>query len=145
MTIIKEMQAAQTYAAEQVVMKHLQDQGLIQNLKPAFDEEKFHAHVRKLFIKPIDQMGRAVHAVMGVSGEAGELIDALKKAWIYGKDLDHQNLIEECGDCMFYLAALLDQFGYTMSDAAEANYIKLSKRYPQGYTDRAAQDRADKA
>lgn len=109
-----------------------------------FNEVKFHAHVRRLFIKPDDQLGRALHAAVGASGEAGELLDAIKKTWIYGKPLDHENLIEEVGDCMFYLAALLDQYGYTLGQAADANYAKLAKRYPVGYTDSAAIERADK-
>lgn len=120
---------------------------MTQNLTPksSFDQEKFHTHVRKLFVKPDDQIGRAVHAAMGISGEAGELIDAVKKSWIYNKELDLDNIIEECGDCLFYIAALLNQYGFKLSDAADHNYKKLAKRYPQGYTDQAAQDRADKA
>lgn len=114
-------------------------------LQGDFDEERFHTHVRRLFVKPADQMGRTLHAAVGVAGEAGELLDMVKKSWIYGKDFDHENLIEECGDLLFYIAAALDQHGYTLSDAAKANYAKLEKRYPVGYTDQAAQERADKA
>lgn len=110
-----------------------------------FDEVQFHAHVRRLFVKPETVQGRALHAAVGVAGEAGELLDAIKKNWIYGKPLDLENVIEECGDLMFYVAALLDQYGFTFADAANANYAKLAKRYPEGYTDAAAQARADKA
>ncbi len=67
-----------------------------------FDEQKFHAHVRRLFIKPSDTLGRALHAAVGVSGEAGELLDAIKKTWIYEEPLDLENIIEECGDSLFY-------------------------------------------
>jgi hypothetical protein len=35
-----------------------------------------------------------LHCVVGISGEAGELLDAVKKTWVYGKALDHDNLIE---------------------------------------------------
>lgn len=114
-------------------------------MKNQFDEVKFHNHVRALFIKPADVMGKTLHAAVGIAGEAGEILDCVKKTWIYGKELDVVNLVEEAGDVMFYLAALLDQQGYTLGQAAEMNYTKLAKRYPQGYTDQAAQERADKA
>jgi NTP pyrophosphatase (non-canonical NTP hydrolase) len=109
-----------------------------------FDQQKFATHVSRLFIKPHDSIGRMVHASMGVSGEAGELLDAIKKTWIYGKQLDRENILEECGDALFYIQALLTENGFTMGDAAEHNYAKLAKRYPAGYTDQAAQVRADK-
>ena len=41
---------------------------------------------------------RTEHAVMGIVTEEGELMDQLKKAKIYRKDLDKVNLIEEIGD-----------------------------------------------
>lgn len=39
-----------------------------------------------------------LHMAVGVSGEAGELLDAIKKATIYNKPLDVENMIEELGD-----------------------------------------------
>jgi NTP pyrophosphatase (non-canonical NTP hydrolase) len=106
--------------------------------------EEFTHHVSRLFIKPEDHMGLMVHASMGIAGEAGEVVDAIKKAWIYGKELDRENILEECGDLMFYITALLTETGYTLEEAMQANMAKLAKRYPQGYTDKAAIDRADK-
>ena len=109
-----------------------------------FATNEFAEHVARLFIKPTDTNGRMVHAAMGVSGEAGELIDAIKKTWIYGKPLDRENVLEEAGDLLFYLQALLTECGYTLDDAMTANVAKLAKRYPRGYTDAAAIARADK-
>lgn len=34
----------------------------------------------------------------GVSGEAGELLDAVKKSVVYKKPLDRENVVEELGD-----------------------------------------------
>lgn len=106
--------------------------------------EIFTNHVNRLFIKPDEKMGLMVHASMGIAGEAGEVIDAVKKTWIYGKPLDRENILEECGDLLFYISALLTQTGYTLDDAMNANMDKLKKRYPEGYTDEAAIARADK-
>ena len=85
------------------------------------------------------------HAVMGVAGEAGELIDAIKKHTIYGKPLDRENIIEELGDLRFYIQAMQNVLGISESDILQHNTNKLAKRY-RGlkYTDQAAIDRADK-
>lgn len=107
--------------------------------------ERFEANCDRLFVKPADHVGKLVHAAMGVAGEGGELLDAVKKHWVYGKELDRENILEECGDAMFYIAVLLKHCGYTLEQAMQHNMAKLNKRYPEGYTDRAAQDRADKA
>src|SRR5437764_1204166 len=48
-----------------------------------------------------------LHAILGISGEAGELVDAFKKELIYGKTLDIENLKEEAGDILWYMALLL--------------------------------------
>lgn len=85
-----------------------------------------------------------VHAALGVTGEAGELADAIKKHWAYGKPLDVENVREEAGDMLFYLFLLLDECGITLESVLRANTAKLAKRYPSGYSNAAAQLRADK-
>jgi NTP pyrophosphatase (non-canonical NTP hydrolase) len=86
-----------------------------------------------------------LHAAVGVAGEAGELLDAIKRTWVYNEPLDGENVLEECGDVLFYIQAQLNVTGLTLHDAIEHNVAKLHKRYPDGYTDAAAQARADKA
>jgi NTP pyrophosphatase (non-canonical NTP hydrolase) len=86
-----------------------------------------------------------LHAALGVCGEAGELADAIKKEVIYNKPLDRENLVEELGDLRFYIQAVQNVYGITEQEVLQANANKLAKRY-QGlaYSDRAAQNRADK-
>lgn len=87
-----------------------------------------------------------LHMAVGVSGEAGELLDAVKKASIYVKDLDINNVIEELGDLEFYMEGLRAALGITREECLAANIDKLSKRYHQGsYSNAQAQQRADKA
>lgn len=105
---------------------------------------EFALHVKKLFVKPAEGIERSLHAAVGIAGESGEILDAIKKTWIYNKPLDRENVLEECGDLLFYLQALLAHNGFTMQDARDHNIAKLAKRYPEGYTDKAAQERADK-
>lgn len=86
-----------------------------------------------------------LHMAVGISGESGELLDAIKKATIYRKPLDHANVIEELGDLEFYMEGLRQRLGISREETLEANFNKLSVRYGKGtYSDQQAQDRADK-
>lgn len=85
-----------------------------------------------------------LHMAVGISGESGELLDAIKKAVIYNKVLDIDNVIEELGDLEFYMEGLRQRLGITRRQTIQANADKLGKRYEEGYSDKAAQERADK-
>lgn len=88
---------------------------------------------------------KLIHALMGICGEAGELMDAIKKAAVYRKPLDRENVVEELGDLEFYMQDLRATLGITREETLEHNIAKLSKRYAGlNYSDKAAQDRADK-
>lgn len=85
-----------------------------------------------------------LHAILGISGEAGELVDGFKKHLIYNKPLDVENLKEEAGDILWYMALLLRTIDTTFEEVMAANIVKLQKRYPEKYTDADAIARADK-
>lgn len=85
-----------------------------------------------------------LHAAVGISGEAGELLDQIKKYVIYNKPLDLENVIEELGDLEFYMEDLRQRVGLTRKMCLDRNEAKLKKRYPEGFTDSAARFRADK-
>jgi len=85
-----------------------------------------------------------IHAAIGVAGEAGEIIDAVKKHWVYNQPLNEENLYEEMGDIIFYLQKICNIQGWTFKDLMISNTEKLLKRYPTGYSDEAARVRADK-
>ena len=85
-----------------------------------------------------------LHMAIGISGEAGELLDAVKKATIYRKQLDIANIVEECGDLLFYIAGMLDSIGVDIESAIAANTSKLSIRYGKSYSDESAIARLDK-
>lgn len=87
---------------------------------------------------------RLIHAGIGMSGEAGEVLDTLKKSMMYGQPIDAVNLKEECGDILWYMAIMLDQIDSSFEEVMEQNVIKLRKRYPAGFTEKDAIARADK-
>ena len=86
-----------------------------------------------------------LHCAVGIAGEAGELLDAIKKTWVYGKPLDVANAIEELGDLAWYMEALRGLLGVTRDEVIAANVAKLEVRYPVAYSDELALARLDKA
>lgn len=73
------------------------------------------------------------NAAYGLNGEAGEVIDLLKKHEFQGHDLSDEKLIDECGDVLWYCALLADALGFTLEQVMNRNIDKLRKRYPDGF------------
>lgn len=111
---------------------------------PAREVVRYDQFVRQLFKADTEKV-MALHAALGVCGEAGELGDAIKKQYIYGKHPDVENIIEELGDLEFYCQQVRIHYGISRVTVLQANADKLSKRYVGlKYTDAAAITRADK-
>lgn len=101
--------------------------------------------VESLFKDMGSKAANIMHAGAGLAGEGGEVLDAAKKSWVYGKDVDVENILEELGDVRFYMQAMMNIFGWDMNDIECANRNKLAKRYPTGvYNNQHAQERLDK-
>ncbi len=92
------------------------------------------------------EQANLLHVGVGVSTEANELLDAIKKHTIYQKPLDVENVKEELGDLLFYMSNLMQSVGLSFEEVLQHNVDKLSVRYPSGkYSNAQAQERADKA
>jgi NTP pyrophosphatase (non-canonical NTP hydrolase) len=74
-----------------------------------------------------------LNGVMGLCGEAGECIDVVKKHLFQGHGLDAAKIIDEAGDCLWYLAVLASALDISLAEIAEGNINKLKKRYPDGF------------
>ena len=74
-----------------------------------------------------------LNGAMGLNGEAGEVIDILKKYMFQGHKLDTEHIAKELGDCLWYIAVCAKGTGYTLDEIAEMNKEKLRKRYPDGF------------
>jgi hypothetical protein len=79
-------------------------------------------------------MSRLLHGAFGACTETGELQDMIKKFLMYGKPFDRTNVLEECGDVLWYLAIALDACGYKMAECMQRNIEKLRKRFPDQFT-----------
>lgn len=79
-------------------------------------------------------IGNLVHAVMGINGEAGEVIDLTKKYIFHEKEVDLEHLKKEIGDIMWYIQLLCNTLGLDLEDdVLQGNMDKLSARYPSGF------------
>lgn len=118
--------------------KDYQQWALTKNLTP----EQYEIFGTRLG-SSLDQL-KILHAAMGISGESGELMDAVKKHVLYDKPLDKKNVVEEVGDLLWYMALMLESIGSSFEEAMKMNHDKLEKRYPTGFTEKLAQERRDK-
>jgi NTP pyrophosphatase (non-canonical NTP hydrolase) len=84
------------------------------------------------------KFARLMHGAMGLTTEAGEFMDALKKHAMYGKALDEVNLKEELGDMLWYVALVANTLGVEMATIMATNIAKLRTRYPEKFTEAAA-------
>lgn len=107
-------------------------------------ERDYPSFVESRFKKLPRQVETLLHAAVGISGEAGELLDIVKKGWIYDAAISVEHLEEELGDILFYAQALANALGLSLEEIQGSNRAKLERRYPTGYTDEAARERADK-
>ncbi|UNT68405.1 nucleoside triphosphate pyrophosphohydrolase family protein [Bacillus sp. N447-1] len=98
--------------------------------------------------------GRVLNAALGISGEAGEIADIVKKAIFHGHGFDPAHcpgeeegnthkIALELGDILYYISIMSHEMGYTLEDIAQMNIAKLAKRYPDGFSREASQARVD--
>ena len=84
---------------------------------------------------------RLNHAAMGMVTESAEFVDALKKMFFYGKQVDTTNLVEELGDLCWYIAIACDELGVSLEQVMDINIRKLQKRFPDKFTEEKALNR----
>ena len=75
-----------------------------------------------------------LNAVLGLSGEAGEVVDVVKKVIMHGRELDRDKLINELGDVRYYLELAAKALDVSMEEIERLNLEKLDKRYPNGFS-----------
>ena len=108
-----------------------------------FDLNNYHGLVMRT-AKTKEFNWNLIHAALGLTSEAGEFADAVKAHVVYNKHLDHENLVEELGDLLWFITYASDALGVNLSLIAEQNIAKLRKRYPEGFSERDGLLRADK-
>ena len=82
-----------------------------------------------------------LHAVLGITSEGGELLDAIKSKVIYGKELDFVNITEELGDIFWYCSIILRLCNTSYNKVMLSNLEKLKVRYPLKFRELEALER----
>lgn len=77
-----------------------------------------------------------IYPTLGLTGEAGEVAEKIKKI-IRDKngtiaDVDREEIKKELGDVLWYVSRLSAELGLSMDDVAEANIEKLFSRLERG-------------
>lgn len=109
---------------------------LVQNLKKPGEEivDEFNSDKADL-----------LHMAVGISKEAGELLDAVARLCFYDKKLDVENVVEELGDIEFFMEGIRERLNITRDDTLRHNHEKLSRRYQsKSFSNDQANARADK-
>ncbi|MCP4128736.1 MAG: nucleoside triphosphate pyrophosphohydrolase family protein [Gammaproteobacteria bacterium] len=86
---------------------------------------------------------RLLNAALGVSGEAGELANIIKKQFFHDHPHDRPALIDELGDVLHYVAVFAHELNVPLSEVADRNIHKLEIRYPDGFESARSINRVD--
>jgi len=103
------------------------------------DLDTYQSIIEKTAIYP-EQIGMA-YCAMGLSGEAGEVTEKIKKLYRDHSNWDEDGSIttlismeyadsikKELGDVIWYVTALANEFRFSLREVLESNYEKLTKR-----------------
>jgi NTP pyrophosphatase (non-canonical NTP hydrolase) len=97
----------------------------------SLDQEKWMAEVLERLKSP--KALRLLNAALGMSGEAGEFADMVKKWIFHGHEFDEAKAKKEIGDVRWYSAQATDALRAMLSEIDGLNIAKLRARYPDGF------------
>ena len=111
--------------------------------KKVSDLDMYQNVAKSTAIYPREQA--IIYPTLGLTGEAGEVANKVKKIIRDGTIENHESLIQEIsaeiGDCLWYISVLADDIGVKLSDIANNNLIKLENRKKKGTIHGAGDDR----
>lgn len=91
----------------------------------------------------IKDPGGLLNECLGLSGEAGELNDLVKKWIFHKKPLDREHMKKEIGDVCWYIADICHSMGFDLGEIFQMNIDKLKARYPEGFSEQRANNRSE--
>ena len=104
---------------------------------PSKSNEEFIARIQQLSERDVP-IARLMTAAVGLSAEAGEFTEIIKKIAFQGKELTEDNrthLIKELGDVYWYFTQALLGLDVDLNEVVLTNVMKLTARYPEGAFD----------
>lgn len=128
---------------------------ILAHIKRNFTFSDFDTSVKRTW-KDQDFKDAVSNAALGLTGEAGEVADLIKKAIYHGRgftpdgaipdngEIDNEDVKDELSDVLFYVSAMAQEFGFTLEEVARHNKEKLEKRYEKGFTVEESAQKKDK-
>lgn len=83
------------------------------------------------------------NAALGLTGEAGEVADFIKKYLYQGHEFDGERIKKELGDVLWYIALMCEVINTSIDEVAEINIRKLVERYPNGFNFKDSRERIE--
>ena len=83
-------------------------------------------------IYPNEDITGIIYTALGLTGEAGEVAEKIKKHLRDGGDLPYDAIAKELGDVLWYVANLAHEIGFSLSEIAQMNLDKLLSRKERG-------------
>ena len=91
---------------------------------------EYQQHALETAIYP--EHRRIIYPTLGLTGEAGEVADKVKKVIRDGgeefSDEKRREIMKEIGDVLWYCATLARDLGYDLEEVAQTNVDKLRSR-----------------
>ena len=111
--------------------------------KKVSDLDMYQQVAKQTAIYPREQA--IIYPTLGLTGEAGEVANKVKKIIRDGTNKNNENLVQEIsaeiGDCLWYISVLADDIGVKLSDIANGNLEKLANRKKKGTIHGSGDDR----
>ena len=104
---------------------------------PSLDWPILAARLSELEVNDAN-VSQLLTAALGLSAEAGEFTEVVKKIFLQGKPYNEENVFHmkrELGDICWYLAQACMALDTTFDEIIEMNVHKLMARYPGGEFD----------
>ena len=105
---------------------------------PSLDWPVLAARLSELEVTDDCNVSQLLTAALGLSAEAGEFTEVVKKIFLQGKPYTEENVFHmkrELGDICWYLAQACMALDTTFDEVIEMNVEKLKARYPGGEFD----------
>ena len=105
---------------------------------PSLDWPVLAARLSELEVTDDCNVSQLLTAALGLSAEAGEFTEVVKKIFLQGKPYTEENVFHmkrELGDICWYLAQACMALDTTFDEVLEMNVDKLKARYPGGEFD----------
>ncbi len=116
-----------------LTLKQGQEEHQVPLALPLLCQANYTEEVLRTYMGEDTWVDKLTLGALGLAGEAGEVVDAIKKWSYHGHLLDQKALLLELGDVLWYLVLVGSVFGWSLEQLVAANVVKLRKRYPDGF------------